>query len=286
MTYGEYKKIVYQKTDNYEANNTVDFTDDEDLKARFPHAFNEATRFVFYGKNIKRTWHVYQGKSFNILKDTEGEHRNEDVVFTANGVFGYYFEVDGTADVKIYTSTGLVETIKHEDNTTPRKFTAYKGKAGNGGMVKIVFSGEYYYRINNVCLYNTNFESVERMPDYSGSNEHEIPYGLYQIERVYRLSNAEKDLVPFAVRNNKLVIPEDEGVYQVESTFFPDKVKEDEPNETEIDIPIDTEFVVINKICSILSGDAEYAEFVNDTEQGMQMLENRRSKPTVIVRTR
>lgn len=285
MKYGEYKKIVYQKIDEYESTNTTDYTDDEDLQARFPHAFNEATRFVFYGKNIKRTWHVYQGKPFNQLTETEDEHRNEDVVFTANGAYAYYFEIDGTADIYVYAGENIIDEIHHVATDKTRTFVAYKGKGGDGNMMKIVFSGDYYYRINNVCLYNANFENNDRIPDYSGSNEHEIPYGLYQIERVYRIDGG-KTLVPFAIRNNKLVIPEDEGVYEIESTFFPDKVTEKTSNETEIDIPIDTEFVVINKICSLLSGDAEYSEFVSDTEQGMQMLENRRSKPTVIVRTR
>ena len=73
ITYGELKKRILLKIDEYEAG-AEQMTEDEDIIIKMPEAVNEAVRFVFYGKSHNKTWKVEQGTPINALepkKDTD-----------------------------------------------------------------------------------------------------------------------------------------------------------------------------------------------------------------------
>jgi len=283
MQYGELKKNILLKLDEYEPN-SPNMTDDEDIAAKLPYVVNEAVRFAFYGKSYKRTWQVVQGEPFNAINEkTTAEHRTEDVVFEAAGGYGYYFEVDDTATVNIYENGNLLKTIEHTGGTR-REYTAYKGRAGGGGTLKLEFTGGTYYRMRNVCIYNVLFSSDEKIPDYSGYYEHDIPSGLYKVEQVYLTDKNKVTPVAFRVTGDKLYLPDIAGEYEVISAFFPDTISSETPDDYEIDIPRDIEYVVVSKACAFLSQDGEYAEFVSDSEQGMQMLDADRGASRPVVR--
>ena len=285
MTYKEYKKQILLKLDEYEAENPK-MTDDSDLLEKIPYAINEAVRFASYGKNTKHNWNVIQGEKFNLLENTIGEHRNEDVVFEADGGYGYYFEVDDNAEITITANDTNIPKIIHGNSKTFRDFVAYKdiiGDIAEGAHVKITFGGNSYYKIRNVCIYSVRFSSKDKMPDYNGYCIHEIPKELYQVENVYRLDKDEKVPVEFKVLGDKLYLPESPGVYEIESTFFPMLVDKGTADDCEITVAKDIEYIIIQKACAFLSQDGDYAEFVSDSEQMMQMLDKSRgaSAPTI-----
>ena len=285
MTYGEYKKYILMKLDEY-SGDLAEMTDDSELAEKLPYAINEAMRFVFYGKNITRLWHFVQGESFNAVKpQCVTEHRNEDIEFSTDDAYGYYFEVDDKAEVKIFVNGNYTQTIVYEPKDDYPMFVSKKGLTG-GGSLKLVFTGDTYYRIKNVCLYNVRFSSEARIPNYSEWCEHEIPKGLYKVNRVFRmLESGVKEYIPFEIMGRKLLLPSYEsGCFIAESTFFPEMVSKDTPNDTEIDVPVDVEYVIITKACALLSQDADYAEFVADAEQGMMMLEQGFGKSGIIAK--
>lgn len=281
MKYGEIKKQILLKLDEY--NGTDNMTDDADLLLKLPYAINEAVRFASYGKNTKHTWHITQGEKLNLLPETAGEHRLDPVYFSSASGFGYYFEVDDTAKITISVDDKEVAIINHVNDKPYRTFKSYRGVFENSGDVKIVFSGDYYYKIRNVCIYSVKFSSEAKVPDYNGYCIHEVPDDLYQVENVYRLED-KKVPVAFKVLGDKLYLPEDPGMYEIESTFFPIVVKEDTTDDHEVAVPKDLEYIIIQKACAFLSQDGEYAEFIADSEQGMQMLNANRGHSAPVVK--
>lgn len=291
ITYGELKKLILMKIDEYEAD-AEGMTDDEDIIARMPDVINESIRFVFYGKGHNQTWEVFQGVSINALEKQKnepgyvplfGEHRTEDIVYEADGVCGYFFEVDDTATITIETESdgewSTVKTISHSNLQPFSEMVAYKGKISDTPVhARITFSGSYYYNYRNVCLHNVAFETDEKVPDYTGFRQHDIPKNLYQIVEAYRVVDGERKNVSYYTEDYKLYLPDVEGIIYLVSKFFPDKVTANTPDDYVIDIPIDTEFIVANKASAIFMMEGEYAEFIADEEQGMQMLEGDRGR--------
>lgn len=277
MTYGEYKKYILMKMDEYDSASKK-MTASEDILQKLPFALSEAMRFVFYGKNIKKLWHINQGEDFNLIKNNFcSQHKTEDVKYTAKGAYGYYFETDDKADVYIYENGNLIREIHTQAAAYP-EFTAHKGLLA-GGDVKIIFSGDCYYNFRNVCLYSVRFSSEARIPCFSEQCAHDIPKGLYKVERVSRLtSGGTREYVPFEVQAGKLLLPRYfQGCFMVESSFFPPVITEETSLDEEISVPLDTEYLIIAKTCALLSQDADVKEFAADVDQGMLMLEKERS---------
>ena len=322
ITYGELKKRILKKIDEYEAD-VEGWTDDEDLINKMPDAVNEAIRFVFYAKGHEKTWNVKQGTPINALerkrsdpdyKPLYGEHRNEDIVFEDDAACAYYFEVDDTATVTV-ENWGLIteivpdvdehgdpildendEPVTHEeyhegwvtltriDHVNEQPFSEYKGykgritQDGSATRTRIVFSGSYYYKYKNVCLHSVAYSTDEKVPEYTGYRQHEIPKNLYQIVQAYKGENGVRKNVSYYTEDYKLYLPDAEGTVFLVSKFFPDPVDEETENEYVIDIPIDTEWIVVSKAAAILTMEGEASEFINDEEQYMQMLEGDRGR--------
>jgi len=286
MTYKELKKAILLKIDEYDST-LAEMTDDEDTLNKLPLVINEAIRFAFYGKQIKEKWHVHQGESFNALskESRELEHRTSTVCVSANNICGYYFEVDGDCTYNITSDADGNNSVIGGDKsiTANGKTISVKGSFSPYDSIYIFFKGDFYYRIHNVCLYNVRFPEGS-VPDYNGYAVHDIPDGLYKVEYVYKCDEKEKKPVQFKVKGDKLYLPEEEGYYEIESTFFPATVTSLTADDYEINIPKDTEYIVISKACAFLTQEGEYDEFVSDSEQGMQMLDRDRGHSAPVVK--
>ena len=173
------------------------------------------------------------------------------------------------------TSTQVASPIVEHKNDQPFSiYTAYKGKISDTPVpARIVFSGSYYYKYKNVCLHNVAYETEEKIPAYSGYREHEIPKNCYQIVQAYKIVDNERKNVSYYTEDNRLYLPDEEGTIFLVSKFFPDPVSADTPDDYVIDIPIDNEWIVVNKASQIFMLEGEAEEFLAEEEQGMQMLE-------------
>lgn len=290
ITYGELKKRILIKIDEYEAD-VEGFTDDEDIIAKMPDAVNEAVRYVFYGKSHNKDWEVEQGSSINALEPADkddrklyGEHRTSDIVYEAEDVYAFYFEVDNTATVVIetYGDGEWIENkrIEHSNPQSFSEFKPFKGKLSHDIPVRarITFSGPYYYHFRNVCLHNVAYETDEKIPEYTGFCQHDIPKNLYQIVECYRIVDGERKNVSYYTEDYKLYLPPVKGIIHLVSKFFPDPVDKDTPDDYVIDIPIDNEWIVVAKASAIMTMEGEATEFINDEQQYMQMLEGDRGR--------
>jgi hypothetical protein len=114
--------------------------------------------------------------------------------------------------------------------------------------------------------------------------EHAIPRTLYQIERVYAPDGTlcrEYDVVA-----GKLLLPAKiDGEFSMESTYFPEEITPETPNTKLIDVPLDTEHIIIAKACAILTKESDdYDDYVEDYDQSMRMLDTRIKTAAVTVR--
>ena len=288
MNLGEFKKRIFLAIDEYDDGNSTWHTDDDDLINRFSSAFNEALRFVFYGKSEKQKWNIYQESMLNLVENTKEvyTHYNDAISFTVDEAKAYYFEVCDAATVTISDSTGVIKTITNPAVTDGEQmFNAYKGKIDAGGPVTISFEGEFFYRFRNVALYNINFSSEENIPVYSAWCEHPIPPNMYQVINVRYMDGIEDGYCDYKIEGNKILLPQGLlGRFEVESNFFPDEVTDETDNDTEISIPKDCIYPVIAKTAAILTQEgSEYSEHVADSEQYMQMLDDSRTKSRIRV---
>ena len=289
IKYGELKKRILLKIDEYEAD-ADGMTDDEDIINKMPYAVNEAVRFVFYSKSHNTTWEVEQGTTINALEPKtatdqklHGEHRTDDITYEADGVCAYYFEVDDTATVNIETYNGeewsVFKTITYTNEQPFSEMKAFKGKISDTPVrARITFAGSYFYRFRNVCLHNVAYETDEKVPDYTTFCQHDIPKNLYQIVECYKIENGERKNVAYYTEDYKLYLPHTEGVIYLVSKFFPDPVSDETSDDYVIDIPIDTEWIVVAKAGAILQQEGEYEDLLADEEQYMQMLEGDRGR--------
>ncbi len=186
------------------------------------------------------------------------------------------------------------EVIEHTNENPYSEYTAYKGLVGvstitdpetgeettsiSAQSVRIVFGGDFYYKYRNVCLHNVAYKTKDKIPAYTGFHEHEIPKNLYQIVNAYRVKDGKRYNVDYYTEDYKLYLPNIKGTIYLVSKFFPDTVNDDTEDDYTIDIPIDTEYIVVNKAAALLTMEGEYAEFLADEEQGMQMLEGDRGR--------
>lgn len=293
IPYGELKKRILLKIDEYEAE-AEGMTEDEDIIARMPDVINESVRFVFYSKSHNKTWNVKQGAPINALEpvsedSTElfGEHRTTPVVYEAEDVYEYFFEVDDTATVEIYVYDAdqadwvLYKTEGYTNPNPYSEYVSYKGFLSDDHTpvkAKIVFTGNYYYKYRNVCLHNVAYDAYDKIPAYTGYRQHDIPKNLYQIVECYTVNNGERKNLSYYTEDDKLYLPDVEGTIYLVSKFFPDPVDANTPDDYVIDIPVDTEWIVVNKASAIFMQEGEYQEFIADEEQGMQMLEGDRGR--------
>ena len=173
---------------------------------------------------------------------------------------------------------------KTETYTNPQpfsEFVQFKGFLSEDHTpvrAKLRFTGSYYYKYRNVCLHNVAYDVYDKIPEYTGYRQHDIPKNLYQIIECYTVKNGERKNLSYYTEDFKLYLPDVEGTIYLVSKFFPDPVDENTSDDYVIDIPIDTEWIVVNKAAAIFMQEGEYAEFIADEEQGMQMLEGDRGR--------
>ena len=90
--------------------------------------------------------------------------------------------------------------------------------------------------------------------------------------------DGDRKNVSYYTEDYKLYLPEVEGTIYLVSKFFPDPVTDETEDDYVIDIPVDTEWIVVAKAGAILQQEGEYEDLVADEEQYMQMLEGDRGR--------
>lgn len=124
------------------------------------------------------------GEMFEIY-EYEGEDKNYEAV----GGKAYYFELDGPGDIYAEEmhlgSWAVLKTINNIVSGTG--FTAYKGvitPTVSTNIVRLRFSGSFFYRYKNIALFNESFASDNDVPDYRSWVKKSMPADFKSVSQI------------------------------------------------------------------------------------------------------
>ncbi len=124
-------------------------------------------------------------------------HEIKDIEYLANNKStSYYFEVDGDATVRIEIYNPVLESWRTAKTITVEgvngEYKSFKGILENlpedGELTRIIFSGEYYYRIGNVALYNKRVKEEVDIPEFKEWIEVEFENKVVSIDSISDLN--------------------------------------------------------------------------------------------------
>lgn len=227
------------------------FTKNKDYvknKSAFEHAATWAQNYLATNVQPILKKHIISNRSIpNIINENNNNvpaktYLGEDIVFTASNAKAYYFECDGIAEVKIEddTSETIITTTASDSGFKP-----YKGFCN--GTVKITFTGDYAYSIQNVALYGVlQSADVNDIPSYSDYNAYDFKamdpaFMSFALERpVYEsgISNGYYYVSDYYIEEDKIIkLRRDErGQFLVWYNSYPTPITGDTLESFEIEL--------------------------------------------------
>ncbi len=245
-----------------------------------------ANRAVTQINRIRPATSIYKLNHFPLINKISEEtfeplcKDDEALIFIVDSAKSYYFECNGNGVATIEKSTDsgeTWETIKAIDLVSDKgQFEQYRGLILDGdspytGMVRIKFSGDYIYWVQNVAMYGSLL----------GAEPEQVP--AYSKYIVYNIASLTDDFVSFvcppirdATRGkgfilntdyfvegaDKLLIPASQtGVYEVQYYRKMRVLSRDDDMETiEIDLDSELSCLMPNLVASYIWADDEPAK--------------------------
>ncbi|MEI6101986.1 MAG: hypothetical protein WCP73_09120 [Eubacteriales bacterium] len=270
MTLGEAKSVVYTLLDS-----KLGTTNALAQSYKFNGLFNITQKELATIKYIKKIYKFSHTCIPNLLEGdffTAQEHWNTDVYYTATGALAYAFEVDDNATITIskYTNSAwtTLATINHIGTG---EYVRYKGliSNANGDIIKITFSGTYFYRIRNIALFGVSFTAAEKIPDYEDFIGISMPDGIYKVLKITKNDGTNEQLKNFYWEGIKTLRLDYSvtGDYTLEYAAYPTVIATNTPDSYEFEITADAQeampyFVAAN--CVINNNDQRpYADLLS-----------------------
>jgi hypothetical protein len=158
MTVGELYSQVSQ----------LGFEDALEHDDRFYFAVNRALLQVNSLRPATKTLLINHNPIKNMLRSSSFNpiSRVKDITFESEGAKAYYFEADGNGVLYVETyveGTWKILSIKTLESKgfVPYKALIRDGEAFVNGVVRLRFSGEYFYSIRNIALYEYLYSDKE-----------------------------------------------------------------------------------------------------------------------------
>ena len=206
-----------------------------------------------------------------VCKDSEA------LIFNADGARSYYFECNGNgiATIEKSTDSGQTwETIKAIDLVSEKgQFEKYRGLILDGdspylGMVRIKFSGDYIYWVQNVAMYGSlrsaNPDDVPAFSKYvaydiASLTDDFVSFVCPPIRDATRGKGFILNTDYFVEGASKILIPASfVGVYEVEYYRQTQKLSQNDDMETvEIDLDSELSCLMPNLVASYIWADDE-----------------------------
>ncbi len=235
MNLYEAKRRVVKLIDDFDSNNNL--TTDDDIKNKLNDFFNSAIIEASQHKKLEKKQVIVQNIPMNevpqkLYSTDIFTHTNKDVEIKAVGQC-YTFYVNETATVYIYLNNELIRTINHKGT---QEFERYFGIVPNGGEIRIVFSGEYYYSYRNIAIFNVKYTSEDKIPDWKRYINYPLNKDFYELNSVMingNRANTEdyKELKEYDVKVKQILlngysIGEFEIYYNAYSKQIPEEISD------------------------------------------------------------
>lgn len=288
MTLKEGKTIALQLIDEFSNNDTL--TDDEDIELKLNNLFNVAQIEASINKPIKRTYKVVQNIPKNQIKngndvDELYSHSNSDVVFNGHGKC-YHFMVQGNA--KIVISQENMDDIVIE-NKTNNEFKRYKGFVTESGDITITFTGEYYYQIKNVAIWDVKYSNISEIPNLEKFIEYELPDDFYKLEYVEFNGKILDYYENYDIKNNLIFINyQSIGEYTVYYYAFPESITYETSDDYEFEVDLDMQACLPYYVAGdVLKSDvsANYTAFESKYFNKLEMIKNNLDRSIVTIKS-
>ena len=192
MTWKDIKLATIQKM--FSADGTTIPSDDStrDYLAAMPYAANEGILMLSTaGKFLVKDFSLAVSPIRNLLSNNNASsiHSVEsgDMVYEAENVKSYYFEVTGKCDVKVILDDIAVKTYAIAD---VHKYESIKDIVENneGHKVTISFSSEYPYAVKNIAMYEAKYDSADEVPMFAEKLRYkatDIAEDFYSVNSIY-----------------------------------------------------------------------------------------------------
>ena len=280
---GELKVYATQLIDEYSG--TANITDAEDIRAKLNNLFNMAQIELCQKCKIKKQKSIIQNIPPNTITPSDNPdsiytHNSEDLVFSGKGK-SYHFQVKGTATITI-SQSGMVDRVI--ENTDNNVFTTYKGTTSGSGVVTITFSGNYYYSVKNVAVFDANFNQSSDIPNYERYIEYDLPSDYYHLDNVELKGVEYKD---YDIKGKKIRINAyDIGEYVINYFAYPTTITSETEDTFEFELEPVAQMILPWSVASdILKSDvsANYTSFEAKYNAKLEILNNAIEKPTIKV---
>lgn len=278
MTLGDLKRDAVKLIDEFSS--STEITDDNDIKDKLNSLFNIAQIELSQISKIDAQMTLVQDIPLNEIGITQDDlytHNKDDVVFSGIGM-SYYFQVKGIATVVISKEGEEDITIQNDNNS---KFTTYKGVFDTAGKITIRFTGEYYYSMRNIAIYDAKFSGITTVPAYQKYLEYELPSDFYQMNLVtYRGSKLED----YKRIGNKILIPSSYiGEVVVNYYKYPTKIDDETSDDFVLELNPEALTILPYYVASdVLKSDvsANYTAFEAKYNAKLEILNSTKSEET------
>lgn len=218
MNLGEAKSLALKLIDQETIRGVKKENNDPNISDyinKLPMYFDIAQKHIAEIKLLKKYFKIshflpyfYNNEIFEITK-----FNGTDIIFSGNNSKAYHFSVDGTADVfiEMLNSDGTYTILDQIYGYSDSGFNSFKDlinvpNNNEDYSVRIRFSGNTFYNIKNVYLFNENYEYAEKIPDIARYIEYKMPNDFSQClaVEIRNQDNYEK-LKEFRWENQKTI---------------------------------------------------------------------------------
>lgn len=193
MILSEAKKQIAMIIDAYSERGEVKTSSDTDVTdfyLKMNSYLDMAQKFIAETKFIRKVF-----KLSHIMPFTPEEwqfelytHTDTDIIFSVPVAYAYSFKVDGSAMV-------YIEGVNQDDTTTELDsiyaysddgFTLFKNSISiptesDFKAIQIRFSGDEYYNIKDIALFNAKYSHYTKIPDFGRYIEYQMPSDFFKI---------------------------------------------------------------------------------------------------------
>ena len=135
------------------------------------------------------------------------------LMFKANGVLSYYFEVDNICNLKIDVDGQEIVNETINKVSKPGKYKVFKGFIDNPDKKEVILSmsGKNPFNVRNVAMYTTDYDymngNIKYIPDYKPYNVYHLPDMAYDFYKIVKLYN--EDMNHELINRNDYVLTDD-----------------------------------------------------------------------------
>lgn len=275
MLFLEAKRRVLQIIREYSnAGKIIEPSRNRDYLLSLPDLFNQVMEEMATQNNaIVKTFDISMNNPINMLGLIEWNeskvHDSADEIYYGMGAKAYSFQVGGTATVYVEEEINGVwaekTKIDHVSNQGDG-YVTYNGliQSDPNNMVRIRFSGEYYYPFRWIALFNQKFVVAPKFEPYLPI---EMPSDYYKIKTITSTYPERQygDYASYKIEKNgsKNIIYinwYEKGEIRVHYYAYPEKLVTDNSNlnindNVELSLPIEWINALVYKVASMLQID-------------------------------